>query len=505
MNFYASTKLNSPNKSLFLGKFEIMKLVFTLLFVACSSLIGYAQGEFGEICNWDGNKSAAVALTFDDWLTTHPTIVVPALQERNMIATFYYITQNMSTKQAEQLRIAASLGNEIGNHSHTHPQADTAIAKEARKSKHILDSVLEQQTLTFDYPYGTVSDLLYDSVRNAGHIAGRGVWPPSNYRYNFATTDNDYYNLRTVGVGGSGVTTLASYASYLTKVIKGGGFITYLYHGVGKSGDYANISTTMFNAQLDTVLSLKDKIWITTVANAVKYHKEANCATMSLVEKDETSLTISLSDTLVDSIYNQSLTLKVYNEGNLFSSATQNGNDIEIIYQNEEYALIRAIPDGGNIVLTYGEWKNVNIENEVLNVFTGSTTSMNVSITNLVGNLVWSSSNGEVATVDALGNVLANTVGKTVISCNLDGYKDSCCVIVKQAPEKTAIVPVTNAIVSVVGNTIIIHANANARVELHSQSGQLLACEKGTCSFPVQNAGIYIVTIDNKSQKILVE
>lgn len=332
-----------------------MKHLLTFTTLVFSAIFGFAQSV--EICNWDYNKKSAVALTFDDWLSTHPTVVVPALQERDMVATFYFIAKDLNASKISQINTAADLGNEIGNHSMTHSSVDSIIAAEARPSKEKLDAALvSQKALTYDYPFGTFSDATIDSVRNAGHIAARGVWPPTNYRYNFASSDNDYYNLRTVGVGGDGVKTTKDFAKYLTKVINGGGFITYLYHGVAKSGDYANIPKDSLYAQLDTLNSLRDKIWITTVANAVKYHREAKCA--EIAEPDiETPgyYSFTIVDTLPDSVYNQPLTLKVYNGGNTFCEVTQNGEMCPILYQTKEYVLFRSLPDG-YISLKYGEW-----------------------------------------------------------------------------------------------------------------------------------------------------
>ncbi|MBR4114459.1 MAG: polysaccharide deacetylase family protein [Bacteroidales bacterium] len=355
-----------------------MKHLLTFTTLVFSAIFGFAQTV--EICNWDYNKKSAVALTFDDWLSTHPTVVVPALQERDMVATFYFIAKDLNASKISQINTAADLGNEIGNHSMTHSSVDSIIAAEARPSKEKLDAALvSQKALTYDYPFGTFSDATIDSVRNAGHIAARGVWPPTNYRYNFASSDNDYYNLRTVGVGGDGVKTTKDFAKYLTKVINGGGFITYLYHGVAKSGDYANIPKDSLYAQLDTLNSLRDKIWITTVANAVKYHREAKCITIAQPDIETPGYyCFSIEDTLPDSIYNQPLTLKVYNGGKTFCEITQNGENCPILYQTIEYVLFRALPDG-NISLKYGEW-DLNTVNDLSDIATVTVNRHTVSV-----------------------------------------------------------------------------------------------------------------------------
>ena len=365
-----------------------MKNLFIVVLFTMASVSVNAQDKIGEICKWDFDKKCAVALTFDDWLTTHPTIVVPALQERGMTATFYVITKDLNQNTITQINTAAELGNEIGNHTVTHPSSDVTIAEEARPAKERLDAALvSQQVLTFDYPYGAFSNETIDSVRKSGHIAARGVWPPSSYSYNFAPNDSDYYNLRTIGVGAAnganGLTTTAQFASYLTKAIKGGGFITYLYHGVGKSSDYANIHKDSLYAQLDTLKSLDDKIWITTVADAIKYHREARCASFSGIEIGNVNpdiYIIGLVDTLPDDVYNQPLTVKVYNNGNTFCEIRQGDEICPILYQTNEYVMFRAIPDGGNISLKRGYW-DINSVQEINDIATISVNNKTIFVT----------------------------------------------------------------------------------------------------------------------------
>ena len=50
------------------------------------------------------------------------------------------------------------------------------------------------------------------------------------------------------------------------------------------------------------------------------------------------------------------------------------------------------------------------------------------------GNAIWSSSNNDIATVDSEGNVTAKSLGTTDIAVNIDGYKASCRVTVKEWP-----------------------------------------------------------------------
>ena len=406
------------------------RLLFALICITTSGYL-YAQDKIGEICKWDFDKDCAVALTFDDWLTTHPTIVVPALQERGMTATFYVITKDLNQNTIKQINSAAELGNEIGNHTITHPSSDVNIAKEARPAKEQLDAALvSQQAVTFDYPYGAFSNETIDSVRNSEHIAARGVWPPSNYRYNFAPNDNEYYNLRTVSVGGDGVNTTNDFANHLTKVVNGGGFITYLYHGVGKSGDYANIHKDSLYAQLDTLKSLSDKIWITTVAEAIKYHREARCASLSGIEIGNVNpdiYIIALIDTLPDNVYNQPLTVKVYNQGETFCEVKQGDDICPILYQTNEYVMFRAIPDGGNISLKRGHW-DINSVQNIDNIATISVKHKTIFVT--------TDTHASVVFYTHTGKILSKQTG----TCNFSVTKSGSYIVTVNGLSKTIVI-----------------------------------------------------------------
>jgi len=78
-----------------------------------------ALRKTGTICRWFDNKRASVVLTFNDWSLRHPAIVVPELKKHNMTGTFFVIGGNVSNWTP--ILNAAKDGNEIGNHTKTHP------------------------------------------------------------------------------------------------------------------------------------------------------------------------------------------------------------------------------------------------------------------------------------------------------------------------------------------------------------------------------------------------
>lgn len=83
--------------------------------------------------------------------------------------------------------------------------------------------------------------------------------------------------------------------------------------------------------------------------------------------------------------------------------------------------------------------KVVNAAEPSVNITGGTYTeiedvvSLEVELANITGDVVWSSSNNEVATVDQDGNITAISMGKTTITANVDGVEDSIEFIVYPA------------------------------------------------------------------------
>ena len=336
-------------------------ILSSILLVNFSNL----KAQAGKVCNWDGDKKAAVVLTFDDWSPGQYPIVVPELKEREMAATFFPMLSSIASWNHPWPDVieTVSYGNEIGNHTKSHPdltkQTAGQLSTEIKGAKKTIDENLTTQSvISFDYPYGAYNDAIIDSVKNCGHIAARGVNSPTNYTYNFAVTDKDYYELRTFGMDNT--TTTKAFFQQISKVINGEGLLIYMYHSVddanGTYSDnwYAKVVQDSLQKQLDTLLSVKNKVWITTLGQAIKYHREARCSTINEVSAwDGEKLVIELTDTLSDNaLFNQPLTIKLKMNGKHYTKAVQNNRELTIDSIKNDTIVFRAIPDDGNIILT---------------------------------------------------------------------------------------------------------------------------------------------------------
>lgn len=343
-----------------------MKCIIKLIILVFLLLPLLLKAQVGKICNWKDDKKAAVALSFDDWSPGQYPIVVPELNVRGLKATFFIETSLVASWNHDwpDVITTANAGHEIGNHTVNHPnltgQTASNLNNEITGAKTLIDSkIVNQKAISFAYPLGAYNTTVVDTIKKSGHILARTVLPPSGvyYTYNFATTADDYFYLRTFPMDGTIKT--SAFSTQIQNVIAGGGLLTFLYHSIdnatGTYGDnwWAKVVQDSLQKQLDVVVAQKNNIWSTTFGNSVKYHKEKRCASLSEVQAPNgTTWIVNLTDTLSNnSIYNHPITLKLKMNSVAYSSVVQNGNTLTSVIIGDTI-MFDAIPDGGQIALS---------------------------------------------------------------------------------------------------------------------------------------------------------
>ncbi|MEY9942384.1 polysaccharide deacetylase family protein [Streptacidiphilus sp. MAP5-3] len=140
----------------------------------------------------EGAAAGLVGLTFDDGYADFPREVVPVLRRHGFTATAYVVAGRMGGHNAwdadaprkplvtiAQVRAMASAGVEIGSHSLSHRRMKglpaEELALETRRSKELLESVVEAPVAGFCYPYGLFDDAAIGAVREAGYGYGVGI------------------------------------------------------------------------------------------------------------------------------------------------------------------------------------------------------------------------------------------------------------------------------------------------------------------------------------------
>lgn len=118
----------------------------------------------------------AIALTFDDGYVDAYTTVLPLLQTRGFVATFYIVSGFVGKAGYmgwEELRELRDAGMEIGAHSVNHLDLVTigweVAQREVSASRQQLAAVLEVPVESFCYPAGKFDSTIAALVREAGY------------------------------------------------------------------------------------------------------------------------------------------------------------------------------------------------------------------------------------------------------------------------------------------------------------------------------------------------
>lgn len=153
--------------------------------------------------------AGAVVLTFDDGFRDFLDHALPSLDRHRAQATLYVTTGYVGETSRwladegegdrrmldwDELAHVASMGIEIGAHSHRHPQLDRlsppAVEEEVRTSRELLRSRLAVPVTTFAYPFGYHTAQVREAVRRAGFLAACEV------RHLMSRRSDDPYALR---------------------------------------------------------------------------------------------------------------------------------------------------------------------------------------------------------------------------------------------------------------------------------------------------------------------
>ncbi|HAK96411.1 MAG TPA: hypothetical protein DCM87_15825, partial [Planctomycetes bacterium] len=106
---------------------------------------------------------------------------------------------------------------------------------------------------------------------------------------------------------------------------------------------------------LDYVKSKQEDLWVALYRDLAMYGQERDTHTLTVNSVTDATIRLSLADRMMDSVFVYPLTVKVCLAGDWDAiSATQGGNPIEaslILHQGCKYALVKAVPDRGEVVL----------------------------------------------------------------------------------------------------------------------------------------------------------
>lgn len=337
--------------------------IFTCLYAFVLTTTGLkAQAATNcTIAPWKDNKKAAASITLDDAIIGQFTIAAPLLKKYNIPATFFITTRIMQQQGItwQMINNAAANGNEIANHTLTHPYlrrlpVDSIVYEVDGCNKLIDKNVPGKKCITLAYPFGdggnaTDSERLVMKAVQPYSIGARATRNNKlTYNpYTFAVNNDAYYTINSDMIADS--VSAAGLPVQLDETIAAGGWYVPTYHGI--ENGWIITKAAVFEQHLQAFAKRSNELWIATFAEVIKYHKERNCAKVNIEAEDKHSITLSLTDTLNNrTLWNEPLTLNLKQPGFTVKSITRGGKNIPFTVNNDTVTF-NAAPGKDKIII----------------------------------------------------------------------------------------------------------------------------------------------------------
>jgi hypothetical protein len=340
-------------RSLYMKKVNEI-LIFAAFLIAGN--VGYSQtiAPPYQVGNWPGFRTAAISYTFDDGCSNQFAIAIPMFNEFGYKLTLFTITgSTYPPPNWTGLQNAASQGHEVASHTVTHPTLTPSneVAELANSQSAINAHITGSQCVTIAYPMCVPST---QSVTATYYIAGRHC-----QGFIEGNTPGNFYQISSLSCGSAGMMlTAADFNAKFVSTAASKGWCVFLIHGIDSDGGYSPLSSAVLRSSLQYLDARRSTFWVSTFANVVRYIRERNDVNVTELSNSGDSITLQVTDTLNNAIYNYPLTIRrPLPAGWGSANVTQNGVAIpsSIVKVNSAaYVMFDAVPDGGDVVLSEG-------------------------------------------------------------------------------------------------------------------------------------------------------
>jgi hypothetical protein len=318
-----------------------------------------------SVCLWADDKLCVVTMAMDDncadkvpwWFAQNDTFGFHFTWFLIAIDISNYNTQYSAGTYGGTWalwRQAFARGNACESHTMTHcniayHQTHSFVQDYGLAQKLLRDSIPGNRCYTFAPPGGEYANNI-DSAA-LWYIAIRGgPWAPSQ---------PNLINFRSVSTGGydsNAVLAMLNKTTRYNNVNYYRGFFGPFCHSVddGPTGGYMTNKGEIV-AFMRSLKAHQSQIWQTVFPDFVRYNMEYATNKLTTVQVSDTLLRYTLSDSMADTIYNYPLSIKIRLNNWTTVHAAQNGSVIScslLTYNGSKYALIKAVPDKGEIRLT---------------------------------------------------------------------------------------------------------------------------------------------------------
>jgi oligosaccharide reducing-end xylanase len=310
-----------------------------------------------EVGTWSGFKTAAVTYTFDDGCANQFSTALPMFDSFGFKMTFYPVPA--WNPPWSTLQTAASQGHEVGSHTVNHTLAgldDANQIYQLSQSQIIVNSHIPgNQCVTIAYPNcNEGNEVLISNYYIAGRTCSGQIVP---------STPSNFYRISSIILGSQGINTTAGITEKDDAAAASGGWCVFLIHAIDGDNGYSPLSSTILNQSLQYLDAHRSTFWVQTFANVVRYIKERNDVSVTELSNQDASITLQVTDTLNNTIYNYPVTIRRPLPKNWPSAnVSQNCHAVNtsIVEVNSTvYVMFDVVPNGGNVVLSKGLYGGV--------------------------------------------------------------------------------------------------------------------------------------------------
>jgi len=318
------------------------------------SLSCYSQSvkALYEVGTWYGFRSSAISYTFDDNLPNQYSVAVPLFDKYGFKLTLYTVTS--WAPNWSKIRSAAANGHEVGNHTVTHPNFSTLSVDQQRAELEVSSDSIHANVpglngMTLAYPFCVLGS---DTLVSRLFIGARGCSGAIEPK-----TPANLMNISSIICGSLGsINSTAAFNAKANNAASSKGWLVYLIHAINNDSGYSPLASTCLDSSLLYLKNNGSKFWVESFGNVVRYIRERNCLSVQEKSSTDTLITIAVTDTLNNEIFNYPVSIRRVLPDNWSSAgAFQNGTsiiDTLIEIDSVKYVEFHAIPNGGDVLLT---------------------------------------------------------------------------------------------------------------------------------------------------------
>lgn len=334
---------------------EIAKEILDALY---GSQLDKGMFDVLKISEFYNNKKAAASVTFDDGILAAAEYYNSLFKKNNIHGTAMLVADWVREENIPKWQALFDEGNiDLGNHSKSHninynaaSTTDEEIIEDITGGYNKLKEMFpNEEIITFASPWTQTNSLVASEVKKhhfANRCAGNGGFASSS------PTEQTMLCLPSFVVQNTHTTEELN--SKIDTAIANKQWFIYLLHGVGGTDTY-DINREVCAEHFAYLGSKADDVWAGSLSEVVKYIYEKQNADVSCNWMRENAMSISVTDSLDDKIFNFPLTIKVnVPSGWNTVEVIQNGTSTTVIAGNEgdkNYVYINVIPDNGRILI----------------------------------------------------------------------------------------------------------------------------------------------------------